>query len=377
MAGLIDSTLEAAGTVKDTVGDAYNNTMDSIFGESPEPAGRTLGKGVEKILGFRVRKDAQDKNAPNDSTSTNTFEVLEYPTECALNQPHMKIRIFEYKRDRRDIALQLKLANSILESQKKIVFPISTIVLPITQSIVSSFDHMLTDLEGVGNAFADVESELTLQAYYGNSPTLEMLESAAGAAISGALGAGAKIIAGKMGGSDGLLGTMGQQIGRSVGLALNPVTEVAYTKPSVRAHAFDFTMIPRNQIETVAIQRIIKTLTASSMPTEVDNTFGMILNYPRICEVTFHGPGGFGMYGVLGIPDSFIQNVTFVANPVGAGRLMGDGTPVSYKLTVSFKELKAMTRDDYEILSDEAGAVTMLPTPEPTPVMVTATDQPL
>ena len=96
MAGLIDSTLEMAGTVKDAVGDAYNNAMDSIFGENPEPAGRTLGKGVEKILGFRVRKAAQDENAPKDTSSTNTIEVLEYPTECALNQPHLKIKIFEY-----------------------------------------------------------------------------------------------------------------------------------------------------------------------------------------------------------------------------------------------------------------------------------------
>ena len=60
MAGLIDSTLEMAGTVKDAASDAYNSAMNSIFGEKPDPAGRTLGKGVEKILGFRVRKDAED-----------------------------------------------------------------------------------------------------------------------------------------------------------------------------------------------------------------------------------------------------------------------------------------------------------------------------
>jgi hypothetical protein len=167
---------------------------------------------------------------------------------------------------------------------------------------------------------------------------------------------------------------MAQQAGRSAGLALNPVTEVAYTKPGVRAHAFEFTMIPRNPEETSAIQQIISTLTASSMPTEVDNTFGMILNYPRICEVSFHTPKGWRIPGVIGIPDSFIQNVTFIANPVGGGRLMSDGTPVSYKLSVSFKELKSMTRDDYTILLEEATKITILPPPEPTPVMVTATD---
>jgi hypothetical protein len=201
-----------------------------------------------------------------------------------------------------------------------------------------------------------------------------MYESAVLGAGAGALSAGAKIVAGRIGGSDGLLGTMAQQAGRSAGLALNPVTEVAYTKPGVRAHAFEFTMIPRNQEETSAIQQIISTLTASSMPTEVDNTFGMILNYPRICEVSFHTPKGWRIPGVIGIPDSFIQNVTFIANPVGGGRLMSDGTPVSYKLSVSFKELKSMTRDDYTILLEEATKITILPPPEPTPVMVTATD---
>jgi hypothetical protein len=53
---------------------------------------------------------------------------------------------------------------------------------------------------------------------------------------------------------------------------------------------------------------------------------------------------------------------------------MSDGTPVSYKLSVSFKELKSMTRDDYTILLEEASTITILPPPEPTPVMVTATD---
>jgi hypothetical protein len=317
MAGLIDSTLEMAGTVKDAAGDAYNSAMNSIFGEKPEPAGRTLGKGVEKILGFRVRKDAVDKNAPKDTTSTKTLEVLEYPTECALNQPHLKIKIFEYKRDRRDQALALTFAGSLFEDERKIVTPISTIVLPITQSIVSSFDHMLTDLEGVGNAFADLGNELSAYATIGAE--YAMYESAVLGAGAGALSAGAKIVAGRIGGSDGLLGTMAQQAGRSAGLALNPVTEVAYTKPGVRAHAFEFTMIPRNPEETSAIQQIISTLTASSMPTEVDNTFGMILNYPRICEVSFHAPKGWRIPGVIGIPDSFIQNVTFIANPVGGG----------------------------------------------------------
>jgi hypothetical protein len=372
MAGLIDSTLEMAGTVKDAAGDAYNSAMNSIFGEKPEPAGRTLGKGVEKILGFRVRKDAVDKNAPKDTTSTKTLEVLEYPTECALNQPHLKIKIFEYKRDRRDQALALTFAGSLFEDERKIVTPISTIVLPITQSIVSSFDHMLTDLEGVGNAFADLGNEISAYATIGAE--YAMYESAVLGAGAGALSAGAKIVAGRIGGSDGLLGTMAQQAGRSAGLALNPVTEVAYTKPGVRAHAFEFTMIPRNPEETSAIQQIISTLTASSMPTEVDNTFGMILNYPRICEVSFHAPKGWRIPGVIGIPDSFIQNVTFIANPVGGGRLMSDGTPVSYKLSVSFKELKSMTRDDYTILLEEASTITILPPPEPTPVMVTATD---
>lgn len=370
MAGLIDSTLEMAGTVKDAVGDAYNTTMNSIFGEKPEPAGRTLGKGFEKILGFRVRKDAVDKNAPKDTSSTKTIEVLEYPTECALNQPHLKIKIFEYKRDRRDQALALTFATwQLSEAERKIVSPISTIVLPITQSIVSSFDHALTDLEGVGNAFADLENELS--AYAAVGAEYAMYKSAVVGAGAGALSAGAKTIAGKIGGSDGLLGTMAQQAGRSVGLSLNPVTEVAYTKPSVRAHAFEFTMIPRNPEETYTIQQIISTLTAASMPTEVDNTFGMILNYPRICEVSFHGPGGYRIPSVIGIPDSFIQNVTFIANPVGGGRLMSDGTPVSYKLSVSFKEMKSMTREDYMILLDEAGPITILPPSEPTPPMVT------
>ena len=43
---------------------------------------------------------------------------------------------------------------------------------------------------------------------------------------------------------------------------------------------------------------------------------------------------------------------------VGGGRLMNDGTPVSYKLSISFKELKAMTREDYNTLLNESGTFT-------------------
>ena len=371
MAGLIDSTLEMAGTVKDAVGDAYNATMNSIFGEKPEPAGRTLGKGVEKILGFRVRKDAEDMNDPArhrdpweyaearkallvDGGST----ILEYPTACQTNQPHMKIRIFEYKRNRREVDLGLTGRDRVDEKYKKIVTPIATVVLPITSSIVSSFDHGLTDLDGIGNALdgagETLGTNLALLANLKPGGKLEYLSELTGSvALPTAANVLAKVGLSKLANSDGVLGTAAQQAGRAAGLALNPVTEVGYTRPAVRAHAFEFTMIPKNKDETVTIQQIINLMTYSSLPDEAENTAGMILTYPYICEVTFHAPGGKRVKGVLGIPDSFIQNVTFVTNPVGGGRLMTDGTPVSYKLSVSFKELKSMTRKDYSILRRE------------------------
>lgn len=371
MAGLIDSTLELAGTVKDAVGDAYNTTMNSIFGEKPEPAGRTLGKGFEKILGFRVRKDAEDSNDPSRHRDPWEYAegrralvvkggslLLEYPTECRINQPHMKIRIFEYKRNRREIDLSVTGRDRLDEKYKKIVTPIATVVLPITSSIVSSFDHGLTDLDGIGNALDGVGetlgTNLALLANLKPGGKLEHLSELTGSvALPTAVNVLAKVGLSKLANSDGVLGTAAQQAGRSAGLALNPVTEVGYTRPAVRAHAFEFTMIPKNKDETNKIQEIIKLMTASSLPDEAENTAGMILTYPFICEVTFHAPGGKRIRGVLGIPDSFIQNVTFVTNPVGGGRLMTDGTPVSYKLSVSFKELKSMTRKDYLVLRKE------------------------
>ena len=368
MAGLIDSTLEMAGVVKDAAGDAYNTAMNSIFGENPEPAGRTLGKGVEKILGFRVRKDAEDTNDPGrhrDSWEyaagrsgeknivvTSGVYTLEYPTACQTNQPHMKIRIFEYKRNRREIELSLSAQDRRNEKYKKIVTPIAIVILPITSSIVSSFDHGLTDLDGIGNALDGVGE--TLGARLGPGGQFESLSELAGSvALPTAANVLAKVGLSKLANSDGVLGTVAQQAGRSAGLALNPVTEVGYTRPTVRAHAFEFTMIPKNKDETIMIQHIINLMTYSSLPDEAENTAGMILTYPYICEVTFHAPGGKRIMGVLGIPDSFIQNVTFVTNPVGGGRLMTDGTPVSYKLSLSFKELKSMTRKDYAILKKE------------------------
>lgn len=368
MAGLIDSTLEMAGTVKDAAGDAYNSAMNSIFGEKPEPAGRTLGKGVEKILGFRVRKDAEDSNDPSRHRDAWEYAagrsgekvidvkggslILEYPTSCQTNQPHMKIRIFEYKRNRREVDLGLSRLDRLDEKYKKIVTPIATVVLPITSSIVSSFDHGLTDLDGIGNALDGVGE--TLGARLGPGGKFESISELTGSiALPSAANVLAKVGLSKLTNSDGLIGTVAQQAGRSAGLALNPVTEVGYTRPAVRAHAFEFTMIPKNKDETVTIQQIINLMTYSSLPDEAENTAGMILTYPYICEVTFHAPGGKRVKGVLGIPDSFIQNVTFVTNPVGGGRLMTDGTPVSYKLSVSFKELKSMTRKDYLILKKE------------------------
>ena len=264
----------------------------------------------------------------------------------------MKIRIFEYKRNRREIDLSLSGRDRLDEKYQKIVKPIAAVILPITSSIVSSFDHGLTDLDGIGNALDGVGE--TLGARLGPGGQFESLSELAGSvALPTAANVLAKVGLSKLANSDGVLGTVAQQAGRSAGLALNPVTEVGYTRPTVRAHAFEFTMIPKNKDETIMIQHIINLMTYSSLPDEAENTAGMILTYPYICEVTFHAPGGKRIKGVLGIPDSFIQNVTFVTNPVGGGRLMTDGTPVSYKLSLSFKELKSMTRKDYAILKKE------------------------
>lgn len=140
------------------------------------------------------------------------------------------------------------------------------------------------------------------------------------------------------------------QASLTLGKSINPAVEVSYVLPEMNTHQFDFTLVPRSSKENEAIESMLYHMRGYALPQEHANLQGVILEYPALHEIRFCAAGGEPIPGMSQIPDSFLESVSVTFNPFGTGRLMDDGRPASYRLSLSFKEIKTMTRDGYRVL---------------------------
>jgi len=166
---------------------------------------------------------------------------------------------------------------------------------------------------------------------------------------------GAKIFADRQAqklGQTGALAVYG-----ATGVVTNPMLELIYQSPSFRTFQFDFMFYPRDEREALETQRIIERLKFHQAP-EFSDTFGVGFlippsefdikfyyagkenpNIPQIatCVLTSidvnYAPQGFSAYEV--------PNENFPS----LGRT---GMPVAIQLTLQFKEVTYLTKEDFK-----------------------------
>lgn len=143
----------------------------------------------------------------------------------------------------------------------------------------------------------------------------------------------------------------GSQIGAAAQQAtkysVNPNFRTQFDHVPVRSFQFDFRMIPRNDREAMAIEAIIKLFRTEVYPERVTpfgDGYSVGYKFPNTFQIS-------GLRGKMGsdLPHgylpAFLTNVSTSYNAEGRG-YHPDGSFLTYDLSLSFQEIRALSKDD-------------------------------
>ncbi len=146
-------------------------------------------------------------------------------------------------------------------------------------------------------------------------------------------------------------------IQQDAALAPNPNPSVQFQGPVLRDFAYTWAFYPKSAAESENIQKLIKVLKRSALPRNSIHASAAILDYPDVCQVNFYpwDSNGTGKWGwnrdgnsIIRYKKCVMQGVNVNYNPFGTPAFFeGTKLPVSYQLTISFKEMEYMLSDDW------------------------------
>lgn len=150
--------------------------------------------------------------------------------------------------------------------------------------------------------------------------------------------------------AEALTGTEGgiQTVNRVFGQADNPFLEVFFNSMNMRSFTYNFNLAPRNEEETMEIQRIIQ-LFRFHMAPEMQETNGRYLTLPSEFDihymmVTKDGEGKENDY-FNRIATCVLTDVATNYTPGEKLRTFEDGAPTQITLSLTFKETEMLTKE--------------------------------
>lgn len=387
-----DKLMNAASSAKQSVSDGLN----TVFAKQT-PGSFTTGVGSHG----RKYEELTGGNDPynKDNTAAGRFPILEYPIGLSDPTspnagPMMVITAFKYRRRSEGRLLSTK--NTADKASDSVKAEIQFIIrLPLPGGISNSVGSNYSDHDGIGNL---ISQAATGQGNFGSdwdsaaarikeigSDLITRREGETGVGLI-ARGAGHVVNAATSG--DGAMKGGLASIARDNGIAINKNASVTgqYEGPAVMSHAFNFTMLPVSKNESIVIRQIIQLLQEFSTGESQFKSTSLIMDYPSMFNIEFvtnrikETPGkskkigGFPLpkipfindtdttsreviteriKGVLTVPDCYLENVAAVLNP-GLPRIMSDNSPSTYNLSLSFKNIAALTRGDLRTLNSNS-----------------------
>ena len=137
--------------------------------------------------------------------------------------------------------------------------------------------------------------------------------------------------------------TVGQILARESGQILNPNVELLFNGVKLRSFKFSFKMTPRDENEAKEIRKIIQRLKESMAPKIQNNTF---LKSPDIYQLSYRKGPDIHPYLHL-FKQCFLTDMSVNYTGEGIYATYSDGSPVSYVMDLSFKELEPIYANDY------------------------------
>ena len=268
-------------------------------------------------------------------------------------KPELKKTSGEGDNVKKEIALA-KGSLRITRARKRLKSILKTIFLPIPRQVgdVTSINwgngSSLNALEAFGlqfgnrfledpsNAFNFLQNTLGTQAAeFNTAGTQDIFKSAVSGAAVQAVGGNV---------------TPSSIVARATGQIFNPNLELLFSGVNLRAFPFEFEFFPRDADESKKVLEIIRCFKYYAAPQlgSEEGFAGAFISSPDVFQLTY-------MSG-KGKPHPFLNNFMPMAlvetkvNYSGSGTFstFHDGTPTHIRLTLTFKELNPVYREDYD-----------------------------
>jgi len=127
--------------------------------------------------------------------------------------------------------------------------------------------------------------------------------------------------------------------------AINPNTVLQYTNSELRSFSFEFKMVATSSDEAKAIKKIVDSFRIN-MYAEKEN---LTLKYPWLWVIMFYSNGAPNPYLPM-IYECYLSTMNTVYNASG-NMTHYDGAPTEVSCQLTFRESKALSRDEIRTLS--------------------------
>lgn len=131
------------------------------------------------------------------------------------------------------------------------------------------------------------------------------------------------------------------------GAAINPNTVLQYTNSTIRSYSFSFKMVAQSKDEADAIKKIINNFRLAMYGKKSNN--GLTLTYPAKFNITFYTPEGRNEYLPKIYKETYLEGLTANYNTT-SNLTHRDGSPTEVEVSMTFRETKALSREDIEVL---------------------------
>ena len=130
-------------------------------------------------------------------------------------------------------------------------------------------------------------------------------------------------------------------VNRARGRVLNPNRFSIFEAPGLREFSFTFKMIPQSRQEADAIPKIIKSFRSAAYPGITDSRIEF--TFPKVFKIKI-----INSEQTIRIPYVACQSISVNYNPTSMSFFEYKNTPSEIDLTLSFKELSQLTKDQIE-----------------------------
>ena len=146
--------------------------------------------------------------------------------------------------------------------------------------------------------------------------------------------------------------TTNQLLARQTGNIINPNMELLFDGPTLRAFKFQFKMTPRNRKEAEQIKLIIRSFKRNMAPIAAGKTTekkegAWFLKTPKVFELRYRTGNKDHKY-LHKFKQCFLTDIAVNYTGDGVYSTYEDGSPISYLMDLSFKELEPIYDIDYD-----------------------------